>query len=64
MYYNKNNYAIYYEKIGHNEQTIVILPGWGDTRKTFNFLINELINLFCLTLDLYEQVLSNIYCIW
>ena len=42
MYYNKNNYAIYYEKIGHNEQTIVILPGWGDTRKTFNFLINEL----------------------
>ena len=44
MYYNKDNYAIYYEKHGHGDQTIIILPGWGDTRKTFDFLINKLKN--------------------
>ena len=42
MYYNKNDYSIYYEKYGNKQKNIVILPGWGDTRKTFNYLINSL----------------------
>ena len=37
---NKNNF--YYEKYGNNEKVIIILPGWGDTRSTFNFYINNL----------------------
>lgn len=30
----------YYEKYGNSNKVLMILPGWGDTRKTFNFLIN------------------------
>lgn len=32
----------YYEKYGNKEKVIIILPGWGDTRKTFNYYINFL----------------------
>lgn len=42
MYYNKDDYSIYYEKYGQKEKTIIILPGWGDTRKTFTYLIDAL----------------------
>ena len=43
MYFNKDNYSLYYEKYGNNENsTILILPGWGDTRKTFNTIIDYL----------------------
>ncbi len=42
MYYNKDDYSIYYEKHGQGEKTIIILPGWGDTRKTFTYLIEQL----------------------
>lgn len=42
MYYNQEDYSIYYEKYGHKEKNILILPGWGDTRKTFNYLITKL----------------------
>lgn len=42
MYYNQDDYSIYYEKYGQKEKTILILPGWGDTRKTFTHLINKL----------------------
>lgn len=34
--------TLYYEKFGNNKKTILILPGWGDTRKTFDFLIDNL----------------------
>lgn len=37
-----DNQTIYYEKHGQNKDTILILPGWGNTRKTFNYLINNL----------------------
>ena len=40
MYYSKNTNSMYYEKHGNGKKTIIILPGWGDTRKTFNMLIN------------------------
>lgn len=40
MYFNSNNIRLYYEKYGNKNKIILILPGWGDTRKTFNLLIN------------------------
>lgn len=33
---------MYYEKYGDNKRNILILPGWGNTRETFNFFINNL----------------------
>ena len=42
MYYNQDDYSIYYEKYGQKEKVILILPGWGNTRKTFTYLINKL----------------------
>ena len=35
MYYNEEDISLYYEKYGSGEKTILILPGWGDNRKTF-----------------------------
>lgn len=37
-----NDFNIYYEKYGNGKSNIVILPGWGDTRTTFNNLISTL----------------------
>lgn len=36
------DYSIHYEKYGQGETKILILPGWGNTRKTFTYLINML----------------------
>jgi pimeloyl-ACP methyl ester carboxylesterase len=36
MYYK----SIYYQKYGNKKQVILILPGWGNTRETFNNIIN------------------------
>ena len=38
MYYNN----MYYEKYGRGNKSIIILPGWGETRKTFNNMIDTL----------------------
>lgn len=35
-----NDYDIYYEKYGNGQNTLLILPGWGDTRSTFKYIIN------------------------
>lgn len=40
MYFKNEEYSLYYEKHGNSNKEILILPGWGDTRKTFNYLIN------------------------
>ena len=40
MYFKTNKINIYYEKYGTQEQVILILPGWGNTRETFNNIIN------------------------
>ena len=37
-----NDFNIYYEKYGNGQSNIIILPGWGDTRSTFNTLIETL----------------------
>lgn len=42
MYFNKDTYSLYYKKYGTGKRTIIILPGWGDTRKTFDFMIRHL----------------------
>ena len=40
--YFKHRYAnIYYEQVGDTKQVIIILPGWGDTRGTFQFIIDH-----------------------
>jgi pimeloyl-ACP methyl ester carboxylesterase len=40
MYYEYNNIKIYYEKYGNKNKSILILPGWGNTRNTFTNIIN------------------------
>lgn len=37
-----NDFNIYYEKHGEGKKKIIILPGWGDTRKTFKNIIENL----------------------
>lgn len=44
MYIKIKDFNIYYEKIGTGKKEILILPGWGDTRITFNYLIYLLKN--------------------
>ena len=44
MNVNIDESNIYYEKYGEGKQKILILPGWGDTRSTFNNMINVLKN--------------------
>ncbi len=37
-----NDINIYYEVHGDGKQKILILPGWGNTKNTFNYMINFL----------------------
>ncbi|HPE15265.1 MAG TPA: hypothetical protein PLT65_05575, partial [Bacilli bacterium] len=40
MHLTINDVNLYYEKYGDKPLNILILPGWGNTRKTFNYMIN------------------------
>jgi len=42
MKFTVNDFTIYYEKYGSNSKNILILPGWGDNRITFKYLIDIL----------------------
>ena len=42
MYYHYNDIDLYYEKYGNKNTNIVILPGWGDNRNTFKYMIDFL----------------------
>ena len=42
MYFKTTNMTFYYEKHGNNKNTIIILPGWGNTRNTFYNIIKYL----------------------
>ena len=42
MYLNVKGLTIYYEKYGNSQDIILILPGWGNTRETFNYIVNSL----------------------
>lgn len=46
MFFKTDNLSFYYEKYGSNKQVILILPGWGNTRSTFNYLIDYLKNYY------------------
>ena len=46
MYLKINNLNLYYEKYGTKKQSIIILPGWGNNRITFNYLIHDLKDYF------------------
>lgn len=46
MFFVYNNISMYYEKHGNGKKTILILPGWGNTRITFNYLIDKLKEYF------------------
>ena len=40
MYFNTDKITMYYEKYGASKNVIIILPGWGNTRPTFDYMIN------------------------
>ena len=46
MFFEYKDISMYYEEFGKHPNSILILPGWGDTRKTFQYLINYLSNYF------------------
>lgn len=39
MIFEDSLFSFYYEKFGEKKPVILILPGWGNTRKTFDFII-------------------------
>ncbi len=41
MYYTYKNIHLYYEKFGSGKKEMIILPGWGHNRKTFDNTIDE-----------------------
>lgn len=46
MYFTYEDITIYYEKYGNQKKSIVILPGWGNTRASFCHMIHFLENFF------------------
>lgn len=44
MYFESNDITMYFKKYGSASNSILILPGWGDNRQSFNHIINYLIN--------------------
>ena len=42
MYYKNNDILLYYEKHGNKKNSVLILPGWGNTKNTFTSIINNL----------------------
>lgn len=61
MYFNHDNISLYYEKYGNHKKSVVILPGWGDTRKTFNFMISFLQNYFTVYIVDYPGFGNSIF---
>ena len=41
MYFKHNQITMYYQKEGKGKNSILILPGWGNTRETFQTIINH-----------------------
>lgn len=42
MYFKYQDIKLYYEKYGTEPESLIILPGWGNTRKTWNHIIKQL----------------------
>lgn len=46
MYFKYKDIDLYYEKYGNGKEELVILPGWGDTRKSFSHIISLLADYY------------------
>lgn len=46
MLYIQGENTLYYEKKGNKKNSIIILPGWGETRLTFSSMIDSLKEYF------------------
>lgn len=46
MYFNHEDITLYYEKYGEHKKSVLLLPGWGDNRSTFSYIISFLQNYF------------------
>ena len=42
MYFKYDDINLYYEKFGCGDEELVILPGWGNTKESWNYIINLL----------------------
>lgn len=42
MYFKNGDIKLYYRKYGNGGKNVLILPGWGDNRSTFKYLIDRL----------------------
>lgn len=61
MYFTYDDINIYYEKYGNRKKNILILPGWGDTRKTFDYMISFLQNFFTVYIMDYPGFGNSIF---
>ena len=50
MYFKSKDIQMYYEKYGNGNDIMLILPGWGETRKTFNKIIEYYKNIYTIQL--------------
>ena len=41
MYYKHKYFNLYYQKCGNNNKVLIILPGWGNNRSTWDYFINK-----------------------
>ena len=55
----KENFKYY--KYGNNKKVLIILPGWGDTRNTFNYYINSLKDKFTIYIFDYPGFGNSIF---
>lgn len=61
MYFNYDDINIYYEKYGSSNKSIIILPGWGETRKTFLQMIHFLKDYFTVYIVDYPGFGNSIF---
>ena len=61
MYYENGSFKLYYEKYGNEKESILILPGWGDTRKTFYNIISHLKDKYKIYIIDYPGFGNSIY---
>ena len=56
----KNNNFVY-KKYGNNQKVLIILPGWGNTRNTFDYYINNLKDKFTIYIFDYPGFGESIF---
>ena len=61
MFYKHKYFNLYYEKYGNKRKTLIILPGWGNTRKTWNNFINIFSEYFTIYIFDYPGFGNSIF---